>query len=104
MAQAPPPANTGQKSSNPQQKRPSTLAPMRTTRFWVMLAILFAVNLLVGQLLLGVGESPTVTISYNTFLTQVSDGNVSSLTSDGGPITAVAKQPVAAVPSTSPTA
>src|SRR5438309_3236166 len=103
MAQAPPPANTGQKSSNPQQKRPSTLAPMRTTRFWVMLAILFAVNLLVGQLLLGVGQSPTVTISYNTFLTQVSDGNVSSITSTGESITGVAKKPVADSSSTSTT-
>jgi len=103
MAQAPPPANTGQKSSNPQQKRPSTLAPMRTARFWVMLAILFAVNLLVGQLLLGVGQSPTVTISYNTFLTQVSDGNVSSITSTGESITGVAKKPVADSSSTSTT-
>ncbi|TMG70199.1 MAG: ATP-dependent zinc metalloprotease FtsH [Chloroflexi bacterium] len=68
-----------------------------------MLAILFAVNLLVGQLLLGVGQSPTVTISYNTFLTQVSDGNVSSITSTGESITGVAKKPVADSSSTSTT-
>ena len=51
---------------------------MRTRRFWITLAILFAANVLISNLLFSAGQPPTVTISYNTFLDQVNAGNVSS--------------------------
>ena len=45
MAQAPPPAGGRAQAPSPppppKQKRPDTLAPMRSWRFWVTLAILF---------------------------------------------------------------
>jgi len=65
---------------------------MRTRRFWITLAILFAANILISNLLFSAGQPPTVTISYNTFLDQVNAGNVSSITSTGESITGVAKQ------------
>src|SRR5437762_6032143 len=84
MAQNPPP--------QPPQKKPDAVAPMRTRRFWITLAILFAANVLISNLLFSAGQPPTVTISYNTFLDQVNAGNVSSITSTGESITGVAKQ------------
>src|SRR6266576_4942060 len=84
MAQNPPP--------QPPQKKPDAVAPMRTRRFWITLAILFAANILISNLLFSAGQPPTVTISYNTFLDQVNAGNVSSITSTGESITGVAKQ------------
>src|SRR5690349_5463513 len=96
MAQAPPPATPGQQKPPPPsgQKKPDALAPMRTRRFWITLAILFAANLLLGQVLTGIGQAPTVTFSYNAFLAQVSDGNVVSITSTGEAITGVTKKAV----------
>jgi len=67
---------------------------MRTRRFWITLAILFAANLLLGQILTGIGQAPTVTISYNTFLSQVSEDNVVNITSTGESITGVTKKAV----------
>src|SRR6266851_5314742 len=94
MAQAPPPATPGQQKPPPNQKRPDALAPMRTRRFWITLAILFAANLLLGQSLTGIGRPRTVTISYNAFLAQVSEDNVVSITSTGESITGVTKKAV----------
>src|SRR5258708_8210347 len=94
MAQAPPPATPGQQKPPPNQKRPDALAPMRTRRFWITLAILFAANLLLGQILTGIGQAPTVTISYNAFLAQLSEDNVVSITSTGESITGVTKKAV----------
>src|SRR5437016_1132787 len=86
MAQNPPP--------KPPQKKPDALAPMRTPRFWITLAILFVANILISNVLFSAGQPPTVTISYNSFLDQVNAGNVASITSTGESITGVAKQPV----------
>ena len=47
------------------------LAPMRTWRFWITLAILFAANWLISSIIFAAGQSPTVTVSYNAFLDQV---------------------------------
>jgi cell division protease FtsH len=99
MGQNPPPAKPAApppKGSPPsQQKPPDVLAPMRTRRFWIMLGILLVLNIIVGQVFTALSQAPTVTISYNTFLTQVSDGNVTSVTSTGESITGVSKKPVA---------
>src|SRR5712692_974729 len=92
MAQNPPPAKPGQP---PQKPAPNLLTPMRSTRFWIMLAILIAANLVISQLLMSAGQPPTVTISYNAVLAEVNNGNVVSVTSTADSITGVTKKPVA---------
>src|SRR5438874_5148641 len=67
---------------------------MRSARFWIILAVLFAANILISNLLTSAGQPPTVTISYNSFLDQVNAGNVTSVTSTGESITGVAKTAV----------
>src|SRR5689334_13951855 len=88
----PPPPSAPRPS---QQKPPNALAPMRTWRFWVVLGILLLVNIVVGQIFTSLSQTPTVTISYNTFLTQVAEHNVTSITSTGEAINGVTKKPVA---------
>jgi len=99
MAQNPPPAKPGQAPSPPPSnqspKRPSMLTPMRSGRFWILLAILFAANLLITQFLTSAGQAPTVTISYNAFLAQVEANNVVSITSTAESINGVTKTAVA---------
>src|SRR5881398_3586004 len=92
MAQAPPPAPGRQAPPPSPPKRPDMLAPMRTLRFWVTIGILFAANILISNLLFSAGQAPTVTISYNTFLDQVTADNVVSITSTGESITGVTKK------------
>jgi cell division protease FtsH len=67
---------------------------MRSARFWIILAVLFAANILISNLLTSAGQPPTVTISYNSFLDQVNAGNVTSVTSTGESITGVAKKAI----------
>ena len=96
MGQNPPPSKPSAPTSGPSaQKPPDMLAPMRTRRFWITLAILLLVNIVVGQLFTSLSQTPTVTISYNTFLTQVAEHNVTSITSTGEAINGVTKKPVA---------
>src|SRR5437870_242479 len=93
MGQNPPPAPSGRPNPNPpRQKKPDALAPMRTLRFWITLAILFAANILISNILFSAGQAPTVTISYNAFLDQVTADNVVSITSTGESITGVTKK------------
>ena len=70
------------------------MAPLRTARFWIALIVLLLANILISNVLMSVGQAPTITISYNTFLDQVSAGNVASITSTGQSITGITKQPV----------
>ncbi|HSS62317.1 MAG TPA: ATP-dependent zinc metalloprotease FtsH [Candidatus Limnocylindrales bacterium] len=95
MAQTPPPGKPAPPAQKPAQKPPDMLAPLRTTRFWIMLGILIAANIILGQILTSAGQAPTVTVSYNTFVSQVADGNVVSITSTGESITGVTKKAVA---------
>ena len=94
MAPAPPQAPAPGTAPKPPEKRPDLLAPMRTLRFWVMLAILLVANIVISNLAFSAGQPPTVTISYNTFLDQVDAGNVVSITSTGEAITGTVKSPV----------
>jgi cell division protease FtsH len=64
---------------------------MQTRRFWIVLAILFAANILISNIVTAALQSPTVTISYNAFLDQVNRGNVSSITSTADSINGVTK-------------
>jgi cell division protease FtsH len=94
MAQAPPPAQGRPQPTPPNQRRPDGLAPMRSWRFWITLAILFAANILISNFLFSAGQAPTVSISYNAFLTQVNAGNVTSITSTGESITGTTRTSV----------
>src|SRR5256884_3130440 len=67
---------------------------MRSARFWIILAVLFADNILISNILTSATQPPTVTISYNSFLDQVNADNVTSITSTGEAITGVTKKPV----------
>src|SRR2546430_7368256 len=67
---------------------------MRSARFWIILAVLFAANILISNILTSATQPPTVTISYNSFLDQVNADNVTSITSTGEAITGVSKKPV----------
>src|SRR5256885_16765413 len=67
---------------------------MRSARFWIILAVLFAANILISNLLTSATQPPTVTISYNSFLDQVTADNVTSITSTGEAITGVTKKAV----------
>jgi cell division protease FtsH len=67
---------------------------MRSGRFWLILAILFGINILITNYLFSSGQPQTVTIPYNVFIQQVTAGNVSSITSTGEAITGTAKKPI----------
>ena len=81
-------------SGGDQAPKPDPWAPFRTFRFWIGLAILFAVNILVSNLFFSANQPQTVTIPYNTFIQQVDAGNVTSITSTGDSITGSTKTPV----------
>ncbi|HET9781816.1 MAG TPA: ATP-dependent zinc metalloprotease FtsH [Candidatus Dormibacteraeota bacterium] len=93
MAQNPPPAKPNPRAKGPQNQPPTMLAPLRTWRFWIVLGVLLLLNIVITQFF--TGQPPTVTISYNTFLAQVSEGNVTSITATGESITGDTKKPVA---------
>jgi cell division protease FtsH len=76
---------------------------MRTRRFWVVFLILIGLNLLISNILTAASQAPTVTISYNTFLDQVNQGNVVSITSTGESITGNTKKSVSDSSGTSST-
>ncbi len=67
---------------------------MRSRRFWITLAVLLAANWLISTVIFAAGQPPTVTLSYNAFLEQVSSGNVTSITSTGEAITGNTKKEV----------
>ena len=67
---------------------------MRTRRFWLTLIGLLVLNYIISSLLLGTGQPKSVTIAYNVFLQQVSDGNIVSVNSTADSITGVSKKPV----------
>src|SRR5215469_6090389 len=94
MAQSPQPGPSSRPPANTPQKPPDILAPLRTLRFWVMLGILIVANIVISNIFFNAGQPPTVTISYNTFVDQVNEGNVVSITSTGESITGTAKKPV----------
>ena len=103
MAQSPAPTNPLRQPSGAPQNRPQLSAPMRSWRFWIVLAVLFAANILITNLVSAAMQTPTVTISYNSMLEQVKQGNVTSVTSTGESITGTTKKPVSDSTGTSST-
>src|ERR1700694_736553 len=72
----------------------SPFAQFRSPRFWVTLGIVLALNILISQFLFQTPQPKAVTISYSTFLQQVTDNNVISITSVGTAITGTTKAKV----------
>src|SRR5258708_29062192 len=93
MPDPPKPAAPGKTPQKPPPK-PDMLAPMRSTRFWITLAILFAANIILSNLFFSAGQPPTVTISYNAFLQQVNANNVLTVTSTAESIAGTTKTAV----------
>ena len=94
MAQNPAPTNRARQPAGAPQGRPQLSTPMRSWRFWIVLAVLFAANILITNLISAAMQTPTVTISYNALLEQVKEGNVTSVTSTGESITGTTRKPV----------
>src|SRR5919201_5216624 len=91
-----PPASTDRPARPAKaQKRPDSLAPMRTWRFWLVLLAVFVLNLIISNLLFSASQQPTVTISYNSFRDQVNAGNVVNITSTAESITGTTKTAIA---------
>src|SRR5438445_11029013 len=82
----------------PPAKPPDLFGPMRTLRFWVILGILFAANVIVSNLLFSAGQPQTVTMPYNVFIQQINNDNVVSITSTADTILGTTKKPVAESP------
>jgi cell division protease FtsH len=94
MPDAPGPPAPGK----PAPKPPDLFAPMRTLRFWVILAVLFGANLILSNLLFSAGQPQTVTIPYNVFIQQINEDNVVSITSTADAILGTTRKPVAESP------
>src|SRR6202171_436660 len=80
--------------SPPRPSQPVPKNPMRSTRLWVILAIVLLANVFVTNVLLAPAQPTTVTLSYDVFKQQVLDGNVVSVTTTGDAIAGVTKTPV----------
>src|SRR6266508_1000653 len=94
MAQSPAPAPAARPRPNPTGSKPDPATPMRSRRFWITLAVLFAANFLITNIVTAAMQAPTVTISYNEFLDQLNAGNVTSVTSTADSITGTTRKAV----------
>src|SRR5438445_433119 len=73
------------------------LGPMRSRRFLIIVAVLFALNIIIGNVLFPADQTKRVTTPYRpTFIAQVKAGNVTDITGKGDSIQATTKKPVAA--------
>src|SRR5262245_26318878 len=93
MAQSPPPA-ASRRQPRAGGNRPDPLAPMRTLRFWLVLALLFVANVVITNIVESASQGPTLTISYNSFLDQVFADNVTSITSTGEAISGTTRRQI----------
>jgi cell division protease FtsH len=69
--------------------------PWRSRRFLITLAVLFAANVFITNVLLAPAQPTTITLPYNTFKDQVTEDNVVTVTTTGDAITGVTKTAVA---------
>ncbi|HLH68436.1 MAG TPA: ATP-dependent zinc metalloprotease FtsH [Candidatus Dormibacteraeota bacterium] len=87
-------------SSQPPRERPPDGRPPRVSdtlrdwRFWVTLGFLLLLNYLVVNVVMAPQQPTQVTIPYSTFLQQVQNGNVVSVTSQGDSISGQTRKPV----------
>src|SRR5260370_22321257 len=77
------------------------LGPMRSRRFLIIVISLFALNIIIGNVVFPADQTKRVTIPYSpTFIAQVKAGNVTDITSKGDSIQGTTKKAVAAPGST----
>ena len=67
---------------------------MRSSRFWLVLVGLLALNILLTNVVFAPQQPTTVTIPYNVFLKQVGANNVTTITATGDSITGTTKKQV----------
>ena len=91
----PPPPSSSRNGPAGKPKPPvSPFAQFRSVRFWVTLGIVLAANILISNFLFQPSQPKSVTIAYSSFIQQVTDNNVVSITSVGTTITGTSKQAV----------
>src|ERR1700675_546572 len=91
----PPPARTPKPANAPKAPAPPMTNPWRSRRFLITLAILFAANIFITNVLLAPAQPTTITLPYNTFKDQVTEDNVVTVTTTGDAIAGVTKTAVA---------
>src|SRR5665213_2497410 len=91
--------------SAPQPRRPGmpgqpapVQSPYRSRNFLITLAVLFGLNILFADVFFAPAQPTTVVIPYNVFVQQVTDGNVTTVTSTSDAIIGTTKKPVGPAP------
>ena len=82
-------------SQRPDGQQPRPTNPLRNWRFWATLVVLLVINFALANLVMQQQQPKQVTISYNAFVQQVNNNNVSQITSTGDSIQGQTKQAVA---------
>jgi cell division protease FtsH len=80
------------------------LDQLKSARFWITLAVLLGLNLLITNVLFQPSQPKTVTIPYNVFKEQVTSDNVISVTTTGDSIQGTTRKPVGESPTSKETA
>jgi cell division protease FtsH len=80
------------------------LEQVRTWRFWITLAILLGLNILITNVFFQPNQPKTVTLPYNVFKEQVVADNVIAITTSGDNITGTTRKPVGDSPTSKDTA
>jgi cell division protease FtsH len=73
-------------------------SPYRSRNFLITLAVLFGLNILFADVFFAPAQPTTVVIPYNVFVQQVTDGNVTTVTSTSDAIIGTTKKPVGPAP------
>jgi cell division protease FtsH len=69
--------------------------PLRTWRFWLSFAALLAANIVIANILFSLQQPSQVKLSYTSFIQQVNNDNVKSVSPTGDSIMGETKKPVA---------
>ncbi|MDR0360583.1 MAG: ATP-dependent zinc metalloprotease FtsH [bacterium] len=100
MAQQPqapqqPGGGPSQRPQRPDGQQPGPRNPFRNWQFWATLVVLLVINFALANLVMQQQQPKQVTISYNAFVKQVSNNNVTQITATGDSIQGQTKQAVA---------
>jgi cell division protease FtsH len=85
----------GGPAQRPEGQQPAPRNPLRNWQFWATLVVLLVINFALANLVMQQQQPKQVTISYNAFVQQVNNNNVSQITSTGDSIQGQTKQAVA---------
>ena len=97
LKSAQPPSGNAPAGPGPSRGAPGTPpqrpSPWRSTRFLLPLGIFLALNLLVANVLFPPSQPKTISLPYNVFITSVTAGDVTSITSTGNAIQGTFRHP-----------